>query len=86
MAEWRWSSPTCMLGQLSESSTPQRWMVAGHMRVDDGHALVVERHLRLASAAHASPRAAGQYLLFDAGQPVERVEKLLAGLQDVFAH
>jgi hypothetical protein len=75
-----------MLDQLSESYTPQRWMLAGHMRVDGGHTLVAERHLRLASSAHATPRAAGQYLLFDAGRPVERVDELLAGLKSVFAH
>ena len=55
------------------------------MRVDGGHTLVAERHLRLASAAHATPRESGQYLLFDAGQPVEQVEILLAGLQNVFS-
>jgi hypothetical protein len=73
-----------MLGQLSGDYTPQCWMVAGHMRVDGGHLLVAERHLRLASAAHATPRGAGQYLLFDAGRPVGRVEELLVGLQNLF--
>jgi hypothetical protein len=74
-----------LLGQLSAGFALQRWMVAGHMRVDGGHAVVVERHLRLASAAHATPRAAGQYLLFDAGRSIRRVEELLVGLRGVFA-
>jgi hypothetical protein len=74
-----------LLNQFSHGYAPQRWLVAGHLRVDGGHALVAERHLRLASAAHATPRTAGQYLLFDAGRPMERVEELLAGLRSVFS-
>jgi hypothetical protein len=46
--------------------------------------LITESHLRLASAHHATPREAGQYLLFDTAQPVDRVEGLLPGLGSVY--
>jgi hypothetical protein len=74
-----------LLHALSSDYVPQRWLVAGHLHVDGGHALVAKRQLRLASAAHASPRAAGQYLLFDASRPVEHTQTLIAGLRSVFA-
>lgn len=47
-------------------------------------AVVVERHLRLASARHAKPREAGQYLLFDAAQPVQQMSQILSGLGTVY--
>jgi hypothetical protein len=69
------------LDQLSVEDVPQRLLVAGHMATPGGHAIVAGRHLRLASAAHAHPRAAGQYLLFDAARSIDRVEELCEGLQ-----
>jgi hypothetical protein len=72
------------LEQLSADGAPQRLLVAGHISTPGGHTVVVERHLRLASAAHAQPRAAGQYLLFDTARPIDRIEELCEGLQSVF--
>ncbi len=43
------------LNSLSEDYVPQRALVAGHIHVDGGHALVAEKQLRLASWAHAAP-------------------------------
>lgn len=63
---------------------PQHFLVAGHMRVAGGHEVVAKRHLRLASATHAIPREAGQYLLFDAAQPITTIEDLCTGLKNVF--
>jgi len=63
---------------------PQRVLVTGHIDVTGGHQLVTPRHLRLASAKHANPREAGEYLLFDADQPVESAEDLVSRLGTVF--
>jgi hypothetical protein len=72
------------LSHLSEQYVPQRALVAGHMAVTGGHALVGGRHVRLASAAHARPREAGQYLLFDAARPIRTAGDLLTRLESVF--
>ncbi len=72
------------LDELSTNNRPQRLLVAGHMATPGGHATVAGRHLRLASAAHAHPRAAGQYLLFDAARSIERIEELCEGIQSAF--
>jgi hypothetical protein len=63
---------------------PQRFLVTGHMVVVGGHAVVTPQHLRLASAAHAQPREAGEYLLIDFGRPVESMAELEASLGTVF--
>lgn len=64
---------------------PQRVMVSGHIATPrGGHALVNTHHLRLSSAAHAHPREAGQYLLFDCSKPVQSAHELLSGLRNVF--
>lgn len=73
-----------LLAALSEPSRPQRLLVAGHVRIRGGHEVVVERHLRLASAANANPRQAGEYLLFDTARPVDSMKTLLAGLRPGF--
>lgn len=62
----------------------QRVLVAGHINIPGGHVLVGRQQLRLASRAHAHPRDAGQYLLFDAAQKVDKAEDLLDGLHSVF--
>jgi hypothetical protein len=62
----------------------QRFLVAGHMRVRGGHAIIARRHLRLASGAQATPHEAGQYLLFDAAQPIEQIDELTVGLASVY--
>jgi hypothetical protein len=72
------------LAALSTGYLPQRALVAGHMSVEGGHQVVAGRHLRLASAAHARPRASGQYLLFDTARAISNADDLRAGLQSVF--
>ncbi len=63
---------------------PQRFLVTGHMPIEGGHAVVTERHLRIASGAHAHPREAGQHLLLDAGKPVQSMTELEGMLGSVF--
>jgi hypothetical protein len=72
-----------LLAHASADFHAQRMLVAGHMAVAGGHALV-GRHLRLASATHARPREAGQYLRFDAARPIDAASDLLACLESVF--
>ena len=76
-------SVDAILQHLSAGFCPQAALVAGHIGCRGGHALISDRQLRLASAAHARPREAGQYLLFDAGEPAQR-DDLVAGLGSVF--
>jgi hypothetical protein len=73
-----------MLKELSVNFFPQQVLVAGHMAVPGGHKIVAQRHLRLASAGHARPREAGQYLVFDTARPILTVDDLLAGLESVY--
>ena len=76
---------TVFLQTYSEDAPAlQRFIVTGHMRVEGGHAVVTENHLRLASAAHATPREAGQYLLIDFAKPIDSMETLVASLDSVF--
>jgi hypothetical protein len=73
------------LATLSEGApAPQRFLVTGHIGVPGGHSVVTPQHLRIASATHAHPRNAGQYLLVDFGKPIESVDELLEGLGSVF--
>jgi len=73
-----------LLAHVSEQYVPQRALLAGHMAVTGGYALVAGRHLRLASATHAKPREAGQYLLFDTGRPIGGADDLLTELESIF--
>ena len=73
-----------LLRELSTGYHRQEVLVAGHVSCRGGYAPVAGRQLRLASAAHAHPREAGRYLLFDVARPVRGVEELLGGLGDVF--
>jgi hypothetical protein len=78
-----------ILGKFLETlsvgaSATQRVLVTGHIDVLGGHQLVTPSHLRLASAKHALPREVGEYLLFDAAQPVESAEELVGRLGSVF--
>jgi Icc-related predicted phosphoesterase len=72
-----------MLQHLSVEYVPQRVLVAGHLTIPNGYQVIAERHLRLASACHATPREAGLYLLFDTARPIEGTADLLLGLQSV---
>ena len=73
-----------MLEEISIGYVPQQVVVTGHIPVRGGHQMIGERHLRLASGYTASPREAGQYLLFDTTQPVQRADDLLGGLGSVY--
>lgn len=73
-----------MLKELSVEDFPQQVLVSGHMDAPDGHRIIAHRQLRLASARHARPREAGQFLIFDAARPVRNAEDLLNGLGSVF--
>ncbi len=73
------------LEQFSEGApAPQRFLVTGHMSVKGGHQVVTSQHLRVASATHARPREAGQYLLLDFGHPIHSIEELVVSLGSVF--
>jgi Calcineurin-like phosphoesterase len=73
------------LEKFSEGApAPQRFLVTGHMVVKGGHAVVTPQHLRIASAAHARPREAGEYLLMDFGKPIETMDNLLGTLNRIF--
>jgi len=65
-----------MLKTLSTDYWPQKGLVAGHMTIPNGHQIVANRHLRLASGCHATPKEAGKYLLFNAERQVEDVVDL----------
>jgi hypothetical protein len=73
-----------LLKELSVGFFPQQLLVAGHINIKGGHEIIARRHLRLASAGHAIPRQAGQYLLFDTGQPIRDIKNLLRGLGSVY--
>ena len=73
-----------MLKELSINFYPQQFLVAGHITIDGGYQISAKQHLRLASAYHATPVTAGQYLLFDTAKPVSRIEELLKGLGSVY--
>lgn len=72
------------LRNLSNDYVAQVFLVAGHVPVVGGHAIVANRQLRLASWAHATPPEAGEYLLFDAARQIHRMEELEEGLGSVF--
>jgi hypothetical protein len=68
-----------------DAPAEQRVMVSGHIATPrGGYTLVNAQHLRLSSAAHAHPREAGQYLLFDCARPIQSAHELLGGLRNVF--
>jgi hypothetical protein len=72
------------LAVLSEGGAPQRFLVTGHIGVEGGHQIVTPQHLRLASATHAHPREAGQFLLVDCARPVDNIDLLERSLGSVF--
>jgi hypothetical protein len=65
-----------LLKELSADYSPQQLLITGHIPVRGGHQVATKRNLRLASATHASPRTAGQYLLFDAANPINDIKDL----------
>jgi Icc-related predicted phosphoesterase len=72
---------TGTLQQLSIGYAQQRVLVAGHMVTNNGHTVIADRHLRLASGCHAGPRERGAYLLFDAARPIKQATDLLTDLR-----
>jgi len=72
------------LNGISEGYVNQRALVCGHVSVVGGHQIVANRQLRLASWTHANPVQAGEYLLFDAGRPIQGVDDLLAGVHSLW--
>jgi hypothetical protein len=54
------------------------------MTIPNGHEIVADNHLRLASGCHATPREAGEYLLFDAERHVNNIADLLQCLFSVW--
>lgn len=74
------------LGALStlNAPAPQTVLVSGHIDLIGGHQIVTPHQLRIASARHATPREAGQYLLFDAAKPIASAEDLVPLLGSVY--
>lgn len=62
---------------FSPPDMPQRVLVTGHIPVQGGFEIVMEQQLRIASWAHATPKEAGSYLLFDVALPVKEAADLL---------
>ncbi|HRV93591.1 MAG TPA: metallophosphoesterase family protein [Anaerolineae bacterium] len=73
-----------LLQALSTEFSAQNFLVTGHITIKGGHETVTKQHLRLASAHHATPRRAGQYLLFDTSSPVDSITTLVNQLGTVF--
>lgn len=70
------------LAAMSELSPhPQRVLVAGHIVAQDGYSEIGTQQLRIASYAHARPRAKGRYLVFDTEKPVAQAAELVGGLR-----
>ena len=68
-----------------DAPCPQNVIVSGHIATPSGgHTLVNRQHLRMASAAHARPREAGQYLLLDCTLPQRAAPQLLGSLRNLF--
>jgi hypothetical protein len=74
------------LRQISAlSEHEQRVLVAGHIGVKGGYKFVGERHLRLASYAHAHPPAGGHYLLLNCEKQVETASQLVPHLHRIYS-
>ena len=75
---------TGMLTTFSTKAFPQTVLVSGHMQCPGGFTQVNRHQLRIASATHAKPRSAGQYLLFDVSKRVKTAADLLSQLASIF--
>lgn len=73
-----------MLLELSKTFHPQNFLVSGHINVRGGYQIINGRQLRLASAKHASPREAGQYLMLNTQKPIEDISDLVIRLGTVY--
>ena len=74
-----------LLQHLSTAYVQQRVLVTGHISVRNGYQIIAGQHLRLASSAHARPREAGRYLLFDTTRPISKASDLRPNLHTVYA-
>jgi len=72
-----------MLELFSKGFRPQKIVVAGHMNVSGSYQIVGENHFRFASGIHANPLEAGQYLLLDTEEQMNKVEELVDKLYSV---
>ena len=72
------------LSLLSEGFQPQKLLVCGHIVCADGAQRVNSNQLRLASAAHARPRAAGKMLRLRLDRPVSSLSQLESQLIPLF--
>jgi hypothetical protein len=73
-----------LLNYLSNGFSEQRALISGHITCANGHEIVVQRQLRVASGIHARPAESARYLLLDAAQPIQSVQDLLAGVRSIF--
>ncbi|MFZ1396376.1 MAG: metallophosphoesterase [Candidatus Promineifilaceae bacterium] len=73
-----------LLLALSNQFASQSVLITGHIDCKGGYKVVNRQQLRLASAKHAQPREAGQYLLFNVQERFETAESLLPHLRSVF--
>jgi hypothetical protein len=74
-----------MLEQASRHTpVPQRFLVAGHVVVDEGQVALGEQKLRFASGVHAKPVSQAVYLLFDAAEPIADMPQLVSKLRRVW--
>ncbi len=74
-----------MLLTLSKEYNHQRFLVSGHINVRGGYEIINNIQLRLASAKHASPREAGNYLLLDTQENLKSISDLTKNLGSVFS-
>lgn len=65
---------------LRESGLPVEVLVTGHIVTPQGYSVITDRHLRIASAAHARPYESGRCLWIDVREPVRHAEDLLPHL------
>jgi hypothetical protein len=67
------------------ASVQQRVCVSGHIAVPQGGYFIVnDRHFRLASGIHASPRSEARYLLLDAAKGIHTSGELIQYTRKIF--
>jgi hypothetical protein len=68
------------LEAFSSGFVPQSLLVSGHMAAAGGYQVIAGQQLRVASGQHASKPDERRLLIFDAAQPLARIDDLLEGL------
>lgn len=74
---------THFLNFLSEGYSSQRFLVAGHINIPEGHQTIVNKHLRITSNYHAK-RKNGVYLLLDSAKPITHMAELAKNLHRIW--